>query len=224
MAYDRQSLLISWLFDILGEEEVAVTSVHVSGTTSFDAVAALGGLSTADQDGLQALMSTLMSDDDFQWGNFSRATGLKVAALDELGHYLAEPLVRDIQSPASGSSTGLVYPQDTVVVSLRSSSTFGEANRGRMYLPHIAINRVTATPFMNGTNIAACATAAQTFLNGVNDITNTGADPAALTIMSSKGAGAAKAVVSMAIGNVLDTQRRRRNRLTEQYTSRSVSL
>lgn len=223
MAYDRQALLISWLFDILGEDEVAVTSLHVSGTTSFDAVAALGGLSTADQDGLQNLMSTLMSDDDFQWGNFSRATGLKVAALDTAGHYLTDPIVRDIVSPASGSATGLVFPQDTVVVSLRSPSTFGEANRGRMYLPHISINRVTATPFMNGTNIAACATAAQTFLNGVNDITNTGSDPAVIQIMSSKGAGTSKAVTSMAIGNVLDTQRRRRNRLTEQYTIRSVS-
>src|SRR3954468_13799299 len=157
LSYDRQALLISWLFAILGEDEVAVTSLHVAGTTSFDAEAALGALSTSDQDHLQEAMSTLMSDDDLQWGNFSQATGLKAAALDTSGPYLAEPVTRDIQTPASGSSTGLVYPADTVVVSLRSPSTFGEANRGRMYLPHVAITRVTATPFMNGTNIGNVA-------------------------------------------------------------------
>ena len=223
MAYDRQSILISWLFDILGEDEVAVTSLHVSGTTSFDASAALGGVSGADLISLQGAMTTLMSNSDLQWGNFSRETGIKLAALDTSGHYLEEPLVADIGSPASGSSTGNVFPQDTVVVSLRSPSTFGQANRGRMYLPHCCINRVTATPFMNGTAIAAVATAAQVFLNAVNDVMNTGSDPAIIQIMSSKGTGAAKAVTTCAIGNVLDTQRRRRNRLVEQYTSRAVS-
>lgn len=223
MSYDRQALLISWLFAILGEEEVAVTSLHVSGTTSFDAEAALGALSTSDQDDLQDAMSTLMSDSDLQWGNFSQATGLKAAALDTSGHYLAEPVTRDIQTPASGSSTGLVYPADTVVVSLRSPSTFGEANRGRMYLPHCAINRVTATPFMNGTAIGNVATAAALFLNTVNDVCNTGPEPGVIQIMSSKGTGTSKGVTSMAIGNVLDTQRRRRNRLVENYTTRSVS-
>lgn len=224
MAYDRQSLLISWLFDIIGEDEVAITSLHVSGSTTFDAVDALGGLSTGDLDALQVLMSTLMSDSNLLWADFSRATGIKVAALDVTGHYLTDPLVRDIQTPASGSSNGPIYPQDSIVISLRAASTFGQANRGRMYLPHCATIRVSATPFMSGTQLGGLRTAAQTFLNGVNDVTNTGADPAVLQIMSSKGTGTSKGVATLAVGNVLDTQRRRRNRLTENYLTATVSL
>lgn len=76
---------------------------------------------------------------------------------------------------------------------------------------------------MNGTNIGNVATAAALFLNTVNDVCNTGPEPGVIQIMSSKGTGTSKGVTSMAIGNVLDTQRRRRNRLVEGYTTRSVS-
>jgi hypothetical protein len=92
-----------------------------------------------------------------------------------------------------------------------------------MYLPHCSVTRVTATPFMNGTNIGGVRTAAVAFLDGVNNIMNTGADPSLISIMSSKGTGTTKGVTTVAVGNVLDTQRRRRNRLTENYTSGSVS-
>ena len=70
---------------------------------------------------------------------------------------------------------------------------------------------------MNGTDLAFVRTAAGVFLSAVNDITNTGSDPGLISIMSSKGAGTTKGVTTVAVGNVVDTQRRRRNRLTENY-------
>jgi hypothetical protein len=224
MPYNRQSIMVNWIFSVTGTDEVAYTGVHFSGASDFDASAGLSQLVDAGLEGLSGPMITLMGSSDLLWANFSNLVSVKAAALGVSGEYLGAPAILDGLTGNTGTATGPVYPQDSVVLSLRTNTTFGEANYGRMYLPHCAINRATTTPFMSGTNLAPFATACQTFLNALNDYMNTGDDPSALTIMSAKGTGTSKAVTNMAVGNVLDTQVRRRRQLNENYTFKTVSL
>lgn len=112
-------------------------------------------------------------------------------------------------------------PQLTLVASLRNEVPRGDATHGRMYLPGInaavdADARVSAVVAGNiGTNM-------KTLIDGVNGMTN-GAG-LRVVLASAKGAGTIRQVSKVMIGNLYDTQRRRRNGLTEGYTTHSVIM
>jgi hypothetical protein len=224
MAYDRQFVLLTWNFSILGTQEVANTTLHISGDTGFDAASALANLDSSDLAALNTSMRVLMGTTEINWANFSKFEGIKAAAKDVAGHDIAAPKELATGTPASGSATTTVFAQDTIVVSLRTATTFGRANYGRMYLPHSGMTRFTGVPQAADATCAAVAAAAVDFIENVNVVTNTGAEPGGASIMSKAGTGTAKAVTRVAVGNLVDTQRRRRNRLAETYQFDTVTI
>lgn len=126
-------------------------------------------------------------------------------------------------STISGAATaGHLPAQCALVVTLLSDRPRGRASKGRMYLPGIA-EGVTATGKIATGSRDPIATNLQTFFNGVRahaDIPNT-------PILASKGTGAFSQLLaqndyiqSIKVGDVIDTQRRRRNGLTESYITK----
>jgi len=223
MAYDRQFLLLTWNWSILGSDEIANTTLHVSGTEDFDAAAALANITTTTADGLNTAMRTFMGTSGLLWANFSKFEGIKMAAKSVAGLDIAAPKERITQTAASGSATTTGFAQDTLVVSLRTSTTFGRANYGRMYIPHSHGARVTGTPQLADATCTAIADGAADLIDSVNDLLNTGGEPGLAAIMSKAGTGTTKAVTRVAVGSLVDTQRRRRNRLVETYQFSEVS-
>jgi len=223
MAYDRQQLRVDWIFRVDGTDEIAITGCSVSGAADFDAAAALENFDTpVDGLTLDTAMQNLLSPAPIAWASYSTLTDIKVAALGTDGLYLVEPKIYSASSPASGSLEQIV-PQQSVVLSLRSPTTLGRANYGRMYLPHCLLPLLAGTPTASVATADAAVADAQTFLNIVNDTFNVGSNPAVLQIMSSVGAGLSRGVTRCAIGTVNDTQRRRRNRISEVYSFATVS-
>lgn len=217
MAYDRQSLRWSMLYHIDGTEEVAVTSVHTSGATGWaGAEAALADLDMGDVENLATLWLTQHEILTYQWANYSVFDGIKVAAIDVAGHYLGAPRLYEDTAPTSGED-GFVLPQATVVASLRSPSAVGEANYGRMYLPHSMLTPQDVTPFGSIVRAQELATWMAGWIAALGVITESLSSPSLPVIMSSKGAGTAKAITRVAVDTVTDTQRRRRNRLIGSY-------
>jgi hypothetical protein len=117
-------------------------------------------------------------------------------------------------------------PQASLVVTLTSANLRGLASKGRMYLPGYAPS-IGTDGKISGTDIGLVSTTFQTFMNAVNGSFNI---PGAV-ILASKGrptavpplAGPSKTVTGYKIGNVYDTQRRRRNQLVETYTSGTIT-
>lgn len=148
-------------------------------------------------------------------GSLSNLTWLKLAYLDLDGHYLADPPLTVSFGPLVPPVTTTLPPQASYVVSLRSGQSLGEANFGRMYMPPpywmVGQNNGLATDAQaNGAR-----TAAKTLINGLNTrlaAQVTGIRPC---ILSSKGIGTTKEIRYIGVGKVLDTQRRRRNKLVE---------
>ena len=224
MAYDRQALRFTWLYDIQGTEEIANTSYHTSGAAGWTgAEEALDDLSDAQMSDLYDAWILQYDVTNYVWANYSRLGALKVAAIDENGLYLTEPRIFEPVTAATGDGAN-VLPQSTIVASLRSNSTIGPANYGRMYLPHSRIGLDTTTPFAEGSPCATLASFLATYIETSNAVTNGLSSPSLAQILSSKGAGAAKGVQRVGIGNVTDTQRRRRNRLQETYFFEPVTF
>lgn len=220
MPYSGQFIKISYLFTVAGTDEIADTAVNYTTAPGWTgAAAALAEIQTAALGAdLVGSFNTLMGNSNLFWGNYSHLVGVKVAAKSTAGLDLAAPYVYEAVTDHVGGSTTTI-PQSTVVLSLRSGQSFGKGNYGRMYLPHTRLGLVSGTPKSNEATTDLVVEAAVTWLNETTDDIN-GATTAILfpAIMSQAGSGQGKGVTSLAVGDVVDTQRRRRNRLTEVYS------
>ena len=218
MTYIKQHVRLSWLYSVHLTDEVAETSLNIStlGTSPFDAVAWVAALTTAQATTLESSIQDVLHGTQMNWADYSTQVGMKAAPIAIDGKYAGEPrLFTDYGNSGSGLQ---VLPQSSVVLSLRSGLTFGEANYGRMYLPHTRMALGALTPYASTTITDAIAATAKVFLNNVNGVAAAVVPGSGVVIASKKGTGLNKAVARVAVGSVTDTQRRRRTRLQEIYS------
>jgi hypothetical protein len=222
MAYTAPFVRLSWLFRIQGSAEIAQTSVNLSTSepTGFLTECSSDPLIlTAFFNEMVTLLRSGTPDTDL-WANYSQLHAMEVQALNVDGTYLADA-VRQDQTVQQGTSPGTL-PQSSVVVSLWSGSSIGRANHGRLYLPHTRFEMASNTPFAASTTTNAFATAAADFVGQVNTTAGLVVTGSRITIMSKLGAGTTKDPAFVRVGNITDTQRRRRNRLGESYSQVAV--
>lgn len=225
MAYDRQYLNIDFGYAIGGTPEVAHTGVKYSTVTGWTgAVVALGEIQaneTACLTAIAAAMNTLMNSSSLAWADYSDFVSVKVSAHGTDGLYLADPLV--FEAAIDSGASGNVLPQSTVVLSLRSGFTLGKANYGRMYLPHTRSTLTAGGPFVASGDTGPIATAGATMLNDVTTaITDETTAVLFPCILSKIGSGFGRGVTNVKVGNVIDTQRRRRHQLPETYSTAAL--
>jgi len=152
---------------------------------------------------------------------------VKGALLNNDGKTMLQNVVQHDYSPAINGAYngGTNPPQIALVVSLRNTERRGLGVKGRMYLPGIG-QPIQPDGKIIGVAADEMATNFQTFVNAINaDFAIPGR-----MVMASKGGsglfpapGRVKEVHEIKIGNVYDTQRRRRNALVESYSTRSIT-
>ena len=148
----------------------------------------------------------------------TRLNSVKVAPVDEDGRYIdnMDSVVYDWETPLRGAGSSAHPPQVSVVASLTTGTRRGNATHGRMYLPltAIAINSDDFT--IDATNRQLIANAVVGLLDdSLGTIADASLDP---VVMSNIGSGTTRTITTVAVGSIPDTQRRRRNRFTEEYT------
>lgn len=124
-----------------------------------------------------------------------------------------------------GSNSSAMPPQVALVATLANSLPRGLATKGRMFLPGVN-SVVDATGHLSAITCGNIATNLQTFFGAImND-----ADTPGRAVLASTGnalqlrPGAIRNVTQIRVGNVYDTQRRRRNAMTEAYTIKPVPI
>ena len=173
------------------------------------------------------------------WGTFWAASNSKISNSYsynhcKVQHYLADG-TQDLGNLAdyylstpqvAGGGTGAAAPQLSIVASLRSANARGLASKGRMYLPGVNVPVSTTTGKISSSAAGDLGTTLQTFFNAVNADT----DIPGFAILASKGRSVAPTapplnalITALWIGDVYDTQRRRRNALNETYVTRTVT-
>lgn len=110
-------------------------------------------------------------------------------------------------------------PQCAEVVSLRSGNP-GASRRGRMYFPPLGVIAASPAGGLTATAQDALADAMQDYFNTFNSDVGI----AGTAFIASDALQTLFAVTQIQVGSIYDTQRRRRNELTEGYESRTVTV
>lgn len=217
---DREYLHVSWHWKIAGTDEIAITGVNLSQVAEpfTGARAALDEINMSTLGPLLlTMMNALMNGDGALWADYSNLNMVRIAAVGVDGLEIGDAKIFEDLTVRSGFSND-TPPQSSIVVSFRSGLSTGAANFGRMYLPHTALTLEALTPHASTAITNAFALDAQTFANSLTTQVNAQVTPAlVIFIITHKPAFASKPALQVAVGNVNDTQRRRRNQLDEVY-------
>lgn len=121
-------------------------------------------------------------------------------------------------APIGGTGSSRLPPQTSLVCSLRTN-TPGGSGRGRIYLPIIGAT-IGANLRLNATQFAAAAGEFKTYLAAMQSALATQFTPITFNLaVRSVKTNTTPHVVRLQVGDVLDTQRRRRDALPETYSS-----
>lgn len=148
---------------------------------------------------------------------YNTVSWIKLALIGKDGKYLRDAKIYDYPTPRQGTGSLPMSPQDSLVLSLLTGTKRGLARRGRIYLPAGFAPPAVATGRVAPADVTAVVTKSQTYLRAINAIASANNRPLNLVIASDVREGALRAVTGLEIGNLVDNQARRRNRLQEVY-------
>lgn len=122
-----------------------------------------------------------------------------------------------------GATSGNLMPINNAVVASHRTSQVGRAGRGRMFIPGLAAGAVSAEGLVDPTVLGFLLNAQVALLEAVSYIPG-GAITAEVVPCITGGSFTQYASISQVrVGNVFDTQNRRRRQLVETYSSATVT-
>jgi len=212
----------SWTADTINGALVEYAAVPVGSTdttahmnVSFGA-AGVGAYTEANQKLVLELGWTFMDAidvyqvDDFKWQE------VRLSAIESDGTVINGATVGTITSPIPGTALTLTLPPQTAVVCSHRSGGRGPRNRGRNYMPLHTTGGLTTDALILAALKTNLNNASKAFIDGVNAITGWRCAVVSSTHQTYSD------ITAVAVGDEVDTQRRRRNDRRETYTVLSV--
>lgn len=222
MAY-RPHIVLQWggRLGLTSGEVWSNTMRFVTNSTDVNDLQALAAEWSSE---LIPALTTLMTASSYS--SAANLEYIKANAVDASGHQPPGPTnawfaPTDFPIKAGGGTAS--FYQDALVVSFTTAIERGVAVRGRCYVPgpdRQNTNMDTSTGLMSDAFVLSVRNAWQTFLVDLDD--NPGPDFADLraAVVSKVGDPETnyQTITGVRVGRVMDTQRRRRNALAENYT------
>lgn len=159
--------------------------------------------------------------------NDYRTIGVKVARVNTAGQ-VDGALTQFYNYPAAitGNNAGANFPpQISLVATLNTIRARGHGSKGRMYLPGV-MHSVDASGRMETANAVFTVNLLKTFMDAVNAHADV---PGQVVLNSAEVTGVPfraaiiGEIISLKVGNVYDTQRRRRAQLQESYSTAALA-
>lgn len=166
--------------------------------------------------GVTTAVSEYHSDVDTLISSAAKLSFVKVNAIAVNGHYQSQSTNQSVLADIPGGvGGGTAYPnQVCCVVTLTTGFSRGPAHKGRFYLPLPAGMPVAADGRCLAAVAASVSTQTSTFISQLNTVN---ADYEVAVFSRKDGAPGNRRVIGNVVGRVLDTQRRRRRALAEDW-------
>lgn len=152
-----------------------------------------------------------------QAGSDQRLDFVKVAQIDTTGKYVAGTSSRVYSTglPVTGTTGRVGPPFLAMACSWTTALGRGAGHAGRIYLPYIGYSGFNTSRVLTA-NPPLYQTWAKAFLGACHQ-TSLGA--VVWPVVASKKAGTLNKITGIRVGDVVDVQRRRKNKLRENYTA-----
>jgi hypothetical protein len=148
-------------------------------------------------------------------------TGARVEVRDDSNDSLIGIATAARSSALPGTNSPVMPPQCASVYSLRTN-TPGASGRGRLYWPTVGV-QLDGTGRIDATTRTAYTTAMKAYLAAIQAALATAFPTIGFDLaVRSKTTHTTPHVTRMQLGSVVDTQRRRRDKLTEAYTTVTI--
>lgn len=221
MALPHRVVKVTLSGTMFGGGEIWSTGFYMGSETADAAPITAQGM--AD---VSAAWETFFKNASSEISNKYTYNQLKMHVVNNDGKTLADSA--QYHSPATaavgGSASAALPPQVALVATLANSLPRGLATKGRMFLPGIN-SIVDATGHIGVSSTGSISTNLKTFFDAIYNDADLPGNP----VLASVGRGplhtdgAIRRISTVRVGNVFDTQRRRRNALTESYTTKTVA-
>jgi hypothetical protein len=186
---------------------------------------AAGPPTQAEADAIKTAWNTFFVNGTSKIYSSYKCDGIKVAWVMEDGTSDASYTKYSYYTTAiSGTSTDtlMMPPQISLAATLTSAKARGFGSKGRMYLPGVNAPILSTGKITTGT-VAAIAGNLKTFFDAVNASASVPHNVILNATASTKAGSTHDAeiweVTGVKVGDVYDTQRRRRNQLAESYSA-----
>jgi len=222
MSYSKEHVLLTWGGTLPGSE----TWTNSLRCAPMPIVPGAVFIDDGDLEGLEASYVPAVKDFHARLGtkiaNVCQLTWVKLAAIGTDGKYkpgaisVRESVFAPIAGAIAGGGNG-VPNQLSLAVTTVTALPRGHAHAGRFYLPMPSIP-IGSDALISTSDADAVRQSVKTFLEAVADVPGVDTDISPTPVVMSKiGSGATNKIIGCKIGRVLDTQRRRRRSLPENY-------
>lgn len=222
MVYPSNFIKVTNTFSLIGTDEIGSFGFHMalpSGDISVSNYLGTGTNITAIAQACLDFWNTNANDIPSGWG----LSSTKIALIEADGKYNpVAPAYEFIhENPVPGPTPVASAPQLSAVVTLTSIRPRDPGRYNRFYVPTTAASN---GPYK--IQPTATASLAETTVDMLQEITTVmqqtipNIRPA---VMSASGSGFNTSVETVRVGDVIDTQRRRRNKVAETYTVRNYN-
>lgn len=220
MSYEKPYIKVTFGGTLADGQDIWSCGFHVANYSTGTPSSTLALFEDNKAD-LATCISDFYNDERSRTPRGAQMEWVKFALIDTDGKYLDEPIL--VEESSEGSLGSPYVPQVSCVISMVSGKFRDPGKYSRFYLPTIS----PAGTFgykMSDTEAAGVMNSAKDFLVEFNSILDT-ADPLQtllVSAVSSSGSGIQSPITKVRVGEVLDTQRRRRNSIPENM--QEVSL
>lgn len=216
MAYAGNLTTLSWGGSLAGGNEIWSCGIHIS-AAHVDAPGTWGGWALEMLPLLGANLQAYHSNPDVKVPWDAKLEWAKLAYIGTDGKYLQE--AKEQPFFANGSVNAPYLPQASMVNGLLSTKWKDPGKNNRFYMPFSHPATTDNNYKLEPANQTLYANALAGFIDALNTSLATSAyQPAEkIIVASSSGTGHAEPVHSVRVGAIIDTQRRRRNALEEDY-------
>lgn len=150
---------------------------------------------------------------------------VKLNRINTAGHYDEATTHQRILANLTGGGASSPAPPNQIAWAITTTTRVsrGPAHSGRFYLPMPVITLGT-DGLIPTASVQSAAVPLKAFIEAISDVpgVDVAFSPGAVVMSRKSGAPATHQITGIAIGRVLDTQRRRRRKLTELYAATAV--
>lgn len=222
MAYPYSFIKLTFGGDLQDTDEVWTCGFHIGRESANTTQSDLENIGSLQITAMADSIKTFFTHPQTRVPSKYRLQWVKMAAIGTNGKYLGAPVEYYYTTPGVGSSVSGFVPQNSSVFTIVSDKFKDPGKYNRFYLP--AATPLGAGNFkLTAAQTQDMATRLAVLLNDINIALTVELSGIAVRVVSQK-SGIYRSIDHARVGDIIDTQRRRRNALREEYSEAHVGL